>query len=428
MSKISILPIKGGHAASAGSGYGAESISGIYSLNIPQGFVFMDRLVYREDDVIRPPYASGVALGNAPGGTVLAVLNDGTDILYAITSDSDYTKVYKSADAGATWSTAYTFTAGEQLQTPAVTQGTWTIADLGTNVCIKNNSTSDCPIFITPGTTAWKFLSTTLKGYCVCAHENRLLVGGCLDSGTGGRNRIYYSDVGLYETNITTNYVNVGSASDAVRFMYDINGGLVVVKEHSIWMKTTTYEDGITSAQFHCVASGMSTPKDARVFNNVLYIFNSEGVFAFSGGDLRNISTIVKGNWNFSHDWRLGYWQKMNWLYCVDITPASSQAYILDLNKGRWMHDTVQWTNFGGNVYTNICFYTDGTTIPKQLTDATSVKAGTLRIPFNNLGSPQEEKYLRRLLIDYKSTGTLDVKIYGRKADGTISTLYDSTV
>lgn len=272
------------------------------------------------------------------------------------------------------------------------------------------------------------------SGTCVCVHENRVLIGGHLNDEGGGYNQIVYSAPGFPNVFDPTDpehlgkagYVNVGSSNETIRFMFDLISGLVVIKDNSIWIKRSTDLDGIVSTQFSLILAGFSRVRDAQVFDGELYIFTYDGLFVFTGDSLENFSVPVFAEWQTATDqWSLGYWRAMKWIICNNITTQVS--YIYDILNRRWMPDTTPRKFFAVANPSGKCIYTDSTNVPKYI-DTSSYRAvsGTLFLPFDDMGNPFMEKYLRKIHLDFTcdTGGSITVYAYGRMSvGGTITTL-----
>lgn len=273
--------------------------------------------------------------------------------------------------------------------------------------------------------------TTITNGTSVCVHENRVLIGGHLDSSTGGYNQIRYSTVADPSTGYDVNYVNVGSSNEAIRFMFDLRGGLIVIKDNSIWIKRSIDQDGITSAQFDPIVVGFSRVRDAQNFDGIIYILTYDGLFRFTGESLENLSIPLFAEWQTTTDtWTLGYYRTLRWVICQNVT--QSKAYIYDTLNGRWMVDATARKFFTVGNPDGKCLFTDTTNTPKYINpNSYKAIAGTIVFPFNDLGNPFYQKYLRMVYINCNlpTSGTLRVRAYGRtNIAATPTTLLDTTL
>lgn len=87
-----------GHAYSLGSGFGADSFSGVGYLNLPEGYVNLSNMMYREDGYLRPVYDNTGLVASV--GTSIYAIYQACDGLYAVTNGN---KFYHSSDNGSIW-------------------------------------------------------------------------------------------------------------------------------------------------------------------------------------------------------------------------------------------------------------------------------------------------------------------------------------
>lgn len=271
------------------------------------------------------------------------------------------------------------------------------------------------------------------SGTCVCVHENRVLIGGHLNPDGGGYNTIVYSGAGLWNVFDPADpdypgyagYVNVGSSNEAIRFMFDLRGGLIVIKDNSIWIKRSADPDGIVSTQFDLVVSGFSRVRDAQLFDGQLFLLTYDGLFLFNGDSLDNVSTPVFAEWQTATDqWSLGYWRALKWVLCNNITTGIT--YIFDMLNRRWMVDATARRFFAVANPSGKCIYTDSTNTPKYIDTSTYKKiSGEVFFPFNDLGNPYMEKYLRKIMLNFTcdTGGSITVYAYGRNSVGETPTV-----
>src|SRR5574343_504347 len=94
------LKFDNGHYYTRGSGFGADSFSGIGYLNFPPNYAYMRNCIYRDDNVLRPPYQQanyGLPVGT---GAIKAIFTS-DDYLFAISNNgnlyytNDYLKMFK---------------------------------------------------------------------------------------------------------------------------------------------------------------------------------------------------------------------------------------------------------------------------------------------------------------------------------------------
>jgi hypothetical protein len=261
---------------------------------------------------------------------------------------------------------------------------------------------------------------TITYGTCSCIHENRVLVGGhkADDSDGGGYNQIRYSDVGKPNEGYTgVNYVNVGSGNEAIRHMFDIEGGLLVIKDNSIWLKRSIDKDGMTSSQFDPVKTGFSRIRTAALLDGQVFILTYDGLFLFSG-ELVNLSIPCFAEWQTPTDqWSLGYWRALKWVLCNNITTGIT--YIFDMLHNRWMVDVTSRKFFTIGNPSGKCIFSDATNQLKYI-NANSVKTGTTEVfyPFNSFGNAYSDKYMRKILLNYTipTGGSITVYAYGRNS------------
>lgn len=133
--KIYQFNLDKGHAYSIGSGFGADSFSGEGYHNIPEGYVYLNNFIYREDKVLRPMFSS-TSLTGAGTGAVVGIFAGETDTLYMISTDGN---LYYSTNNGTSWTTlAGTF--------PTDVQYSW--ATYANNKVVFTPKSSTTPTYI----------------------------------------------------------------------------------------------------------------------------------------------------------------------------------------------------------------------------------------------------------------------------------------
>lgn len=136
------FPIHRGHACSAGSGRGSDSLSGDGTLNIPSGYIKTENFVYREDNSLRPPFGEsnfGLPLGEGAIRAICATSNT----YYAISSEG---KLYYTEDLESEWQEINWKGSGSA---PLLEEGNYQFSVLGNGKLIfKNTSAINQPTFI----------------------------------------------------------------------------------------------------------------------------------------------------------------------------------------------------------------------------------------------------------------------------------------
>ena len=363
---------------------------------------------------MRPPFAEsnfGAAVGT---GAVIAVFTT-RDTIFVIGGNS---KVYYSTNSGVSWTEATWAGAG---LAPSFPVGDYQFIQFSNEHFIfKCTSTNSQVTYIITGASGvaktfdYLYPSDSVKtiGQSICVHENRVLIAN-------GRT-IRYSEVGDYSTGYDNNTVNVHSANENILFMYDIQGGLFVFKNNSVFLKNDIDEEGITSFQFAApVISNFSTIIDVRVFDGDIYALTKGGLFRFNGSSFQELSVPLKGEW-FSPGrqndvWKLGYWRFMKQIYVSNLT--TNKVYILDLLTNRWSKIDGTHDIYCCDDATGYLIFADGTNQLKYL-NANSYKTGaaTIQTPFHDLGNPFMDKYLRGIY--FNGDGEFTFKAYGRRNVG----------
>lgn len=82
-----------------------------------------------------------------------------------------------------------------------------------------------------------EFNPTSLfDGTCSCVYNNRILIGGCRNMYDGIRNLIRYSEPLEPMKGYNDNWVIVGDSEEEIKHIININKGLCIIKDKSIWL------------------------------------------------------------------------------------------------------------------------------------------------------------------------------------------------
>ncbi len=162
------LPMNLGHAHSFGSGFGADSLTDVSYLNLPEGYANMNNFVYREDGILRPPF--GVDnIGYTVGTGEVRSIASMRDEFFAIGGDA---KLYYNADIDAVWN-AVTWTGSGSEPTLPTGKYSWAQYQDG-RVVFKNIDNAEVTFIMDPYTPV-----TDKNWQCVASNSTgeRLIAG-----------------------------------------------------------------------------------------------------------------------------------------------------------------------------------------------------------------------------------------------------------
>lgn len=133
-----------GYAYSAGSGFGADSISGEGYHNVPEGFAYLRNLIYREDGILRPFFANSNLGATVGTGGIYGVFGSKDSVVYAIAQSAGNPKVHESTNEGTTFAEVTDSSGGAVL--PITLQYRW--ADYSKTSTVFKNDDVTSPTYI----------------------------------------------------------------------------------------------------------------------------------------------------------------------------------------------------------------------------------------------------------------------------------------
>jgi hypothetical protein len=400
--------------------------SGRFAPDIPAGFWTGRNMIYREDGALRCRYTYKITSGNQCGvsGTHVVEAFPAGNIIAISSSGKAY---YRNYNDGSYWTECSWTGSGTVPSISDSFRGVW--GSLNQGPVYTNRS--DYPYSFNSSGTSFGYLaggeSGSYKCYFLVEHQNRLLLSRVASNGS----MIRYSDVDDLNSGYADNYVFTGESGEEITGIHNLGGNLIVLKEKSIWAKLGSYSR-LTSDQFQPLVRGISSLSACSALGrDVIYFGDSAGVFAYSGGSLKNISSFTDSQWSTrstspgTPNPRMAYWRAKDWLWITDGF-SYEKPLVYDAARGVWYR-------FAG--FSPQCFLENGNKLSFgqygavnceylfeygiDLGDAGSVETTIdqeLQTPFINPGSPVTDKYLRK--IHLFASGIDEIEVFLRNDPG----------
>lgn len=395
MAKYFSIPLDKGYA------------QGVKAPEIPLGYWTGKNMIYGEDGVLRGRYTYGkvsnTVTGSSPSNHIIDVFATNTYII-AVSSDG---KVYYKPHGDLDFIQCAWEGGGSPPYLDNSFRGEWGWLN---GIPVYTNR-MNYPIKITGS--SYNYITGGTSGSFKCRHiiehQNRLLLAGI----TSTRSMIRYSHIDNLDDGYFDNYVNVGDEMDDIVAAHSLGGNLIILKRNSIWAKLGTYSR-LTSGQFQPIVEGIHFNNNGSVVGrNILFFADEGGLFAFSGGNMKNLTEPITYQWRHrdSHSMnipapRLGYWLSMDWLWATDGS-AFDKPLVYDVKRGVWYrfdsftpqcfanHNTT--LIFGQFGFSNKAYvFRYGLDIGQDGAVETSFPQ-ILQTPFLDLGNPHTVKYLRKI-------------------------------